>query len=132
MESTHNVMEIVYGVGLSPVDGVLKLRNLELPFIDGYKIMGKQADNPVYIIIRTPWAEQDKMYAVAADDENNIDLFYSAVGKPVEVFGDMPFKGLCYDTLKVDSGKIKPLIWKGCHFYVKRITLNIRRTHKSS
>ena len=65
----------------------IKLRGMEIPLIDGYRILGKLQENPMYVIVQTPWAEQNKTYAVAADVKC---LFFSPTGIPVTTLPEEP------------------------------------------
>ncbi len=63
------------------------LRNMEIPLVDGYKMLGKTKEAQTYVIMWTPWAEQNKTYAVAADVSC---LCFSPIGKPMDTPSDMP------------------------------------------
>ncbi len=65
----------------------IKLRGMEIPLIDGHKLIGKPKGESAFIILQTPWAEQNKTYAVAA---NVMCIFCSPIGKPVDAPTDMP------------------------------------------
>jgi len=80
-----NIKEVC--VGISPTATHINLRGMEIPFIDGRKLLGKTQDISTYVVLNTPWAEQNKTYAVAA---NVIHLFYSPIGIPVDVAADVP------------------------------------------
>lgn len=64
-----------------------KLRGMEIPLVDGYKLLGKSNSESSYVILQTPWAERNKTYAVAADV---LCIFYCRIGKPVDFSTDMP------------------------------------------
>lgn len=65
----------------------ITLRNIEIPLVDGYKLLGKPKENSAFVILQTPWAKQNKTYAVAA---NVLGLFCCPIGKPVNAAADMP------------------------------------------
>ena len=73
---------------LTEHDGKVMLRSMELPLIDGYKMMGVTKAETIYVIIQTPWAEQNKMYAIAAE---TFDIFQLPIGKPINAPSEMPF-----------------------------------------
>jgi chemotaxis signal transduction protein len=86
----------------------LKLRGKELPFINASRILGKPLENSSnssneYIIVRTPWAERDEFYAVAADCFNGI--MASPVGTPVEPPADMPLAQYVRECWENENGE---------------------------
>jgi len=81
VELLDNVKEIC--VDVDNLDSHANIRGMSLPLIDGFKMLGKTQETPTtYVVLYTPWAEQNKTYAVAA---NVIHLFYSPIGTPVNV-----------------------------------------------
>jgi chemotaxis signal transduction protein len=59
----------------------INLRGMELPLVDAYKMTGKAQEKPVYVITQTPWASQNKTYAVAAEVKC---IHLSPVGRNME------------------------------------------------
>jgi len=78
VELLDNIKEICWDS--ERMGNYVKLRGQEIPLIDGFKRLGKTQDKLTYVFLHTPWAEQNKTYAVAA---NVIHLFYSPIGTPV-------------------------------------------------
>ena len=74
VESLSNIKEIC--MGNECTDTHLKLREMENPIIDGYQLLGKSGEESVYVILQTPWAEQNKTYAVTANVAFLFFLFY--------------------------------------------------------
>jgi len=85
VELLDNVKEICWDT--ERVGNHLKLRGQEIPLIDMLGKLEKVQDKATYIFLNTPWAEQNKTYAVAA---TVIHLFYSPIGKPVNAPADTP------------------------------------------
>jgi len=60
------------------IDACYNLRGREISLVDGYKLLGKpRGKRTTYIILNTPWATQNKLYAVAAEVAC---IFYSTIG----------------------------------------------------
>jgi hypothetical protein len=75
-ELITNIREVCLGV--EHIDTHYKLRGREITFVDGFRIIGKPMGKlTTYVILNTPWAEQNKLYAVAADVAC---IFYSNIG----------------------------------------------------
>ncbi|MDR2598812.1 MAG: hypothetical protein LBC73_00875 [Oscillospiraceae bacterium] len=72
VEPIRNIDEIC--VHLERKGNHINLRGIEYPVIDCYKMLGKSQSIPTYVITKTPWAEQNKKYAIVADA---LGLFYS-------------------------------------------------------
>jgi hypothetical protein len=86
VELLDNIKEIC--IGVENLDSHTHIRGMKLPFINGFKMLGKTQENPTtYVVLYTPWAEQNKTYAVAA---NVLHLFYSPIGTPTHAPADMP------------------------------------------
>ncbi len=86
VEPLINIKEICMG-SENCTQTHLKLRGMEIPLIDGYKLLGKQKEESAFVILNTPWAEQNKTYAVTA---NVNEIVFCPIGKPVEAPSDMP------------------------------------------
>ena len=55
-----------------------------------------------YIILRTPWAEECKEYAVVVDDFSC--LFYSPIGTPVDPPANMPLTKYVRECWENENG----------------------------
>lgn len=88
VEPLINVKEICMGYH-GCTETHLTLRGMEIPLIDAYKLLGKpkNEDEIVFVLLQTPWAEQNKTYAVAAEVSC---LFFCPIGKPIAAPSDMP------------------------------------------
>jgi len=85
-ELITNVKEVCWGV--EHIDTFYKLRNREISLIDGYKMLGKPHEKrTTYVILNTPWATQNKLYAVAAEVAC---IFFSTIGTPGSAPGNTP------------------------------------------
>ena len=60
---------------------------LELPVVDCFKMLEKTQETPIYVILQTPWTEQNKTYAVTAEVKG---IHLSAIGRHMETPADMP------------------------------------------
>jgi hypothetical protein len=80
----------------------LDLRGMKLPFIDCYKTLGKKQEVPVSVIINTPWAEQNKTYAVAADVKC---IHITPVGKHIDAPRDMPLAKYVRECWENENGE---------------------------
>jgi hypothetical protein len=86
VELLENIKEIC--IDAKQIKSHNKLRGMDIPFIDGFAMQSKEQQSPTtYVLLQTPWAEQNKTYAVAA---NVIHLFYSPIGIPTTVPEDIP------------------------------------------
>lgn len=63
LENLDNVKEVC--ANIEPKNGILSLRGMELPLVDGWKMSGKAQELPTYVILQTPWAEQNKTAMMA-------------------------------------------------------------------
>ena len=89
VEPVANVKEINM-CDAERTDSRIKLRGMEFPLIDAFAMLGKTQAEPAYVILYTPWAEQNKTYAVAADVSC---LFFSPTGAPAAAPADAPLAG---------------------------------------
>ena len=100
-ESLYNIQEVC-----SPLcerkNGNIVLRSMELPLIDGYKLMGKTKSETAYVIVQTPWAEQNKLYAVAADISG---IHFLPIGKPIDVPSEMPLAKYVRECWENENGE---------------------------
>jgi len=101
-ENLLNVQEVVVGYA-EHADGRIKLRGKELPVISCAKLLGTPLENPTYVIMRTPWAEQDIAYAVASDGSDGI--FACPIGMPVNVPADMPLAKYVRECWENENGE---------------------------
>jgi chemotaxis signal transduction protein len=103
IENLGNIKEVNY-CHLEHMGNTINLRGNELPLVNGFKILGKPfIEKPYYVIIRTPWAEKDKTYAVAVDSCDN--MFYSPIGTPVEPPSDMPLAKYVRECWENENGE---------------------------
>jgi len=65
MEPLANIKEVC--IGVENIEAHNTLRGIKTPLIDLFKKLGKSQEESVYVILNTPWAEQNKAYAVVAD-----------------------------------------------------------------
>ena len=103
VENLLNVREVIRSHG-GYKNGCINLRGQEIPVVDGYKLMGREAEKPAYIILRTPWATPDKTYAIAADADG-LDAIYSSVGTPVPPPADMKLAKYVRECWESESGE---------------------------
>jgi len=101
LENLDNVKE-VYGF-VDQKDGVVHLRGMALPLVDCYQMTKKTQAVPVYVIVQTPWAEQNKTYAVAAEVK---DIHLSPVGRSMEVLGGMLLGEFVRECWESESGEV--------------------------
>jgi chemotaxis signal transduction protein len=101
LENLDNVKEACCHVDCK--DGVLYLRGMELPLVDGYKMLGKTQETPTYVVLHTPWAEQNKTYAVTADVEC---IHRTRIGKPLSAPNDMPLAKYVRDCWENENGEL--------------------------
>ena len=85
VELLDNVKEVCWDA--ERVGNSIKLRGQEIALVDMFEKLGKTQDKKTYVSLHTPWAEQNKTYAVAA---NVIHLFYSPIGTSVKTPVDIP------------------------------------------
>lgn len=86
VENLINIQEVCYG--LTESNNNVIIRSNEIPVVNLLKYLKKESNNQQYIILRAPWADESKEYAVAVDDF--VCLFYSPIGTPVPPPVDMP------------------------------------------
>ena len=85
VELLSNIKEIC--ICLERTDTHVKVRGMDVPLIDCYKALEKTQDEQVFVILHTPWAEQNKVYAVAADV---LGLFFSPTCIPANIPSGIP------------------------------------------
>jgi len=102
VESLKNVKEI--HVTPERGEGKVTIRNMELPLVDIYKMLGKEQETPApaLAIIWTPWAAQNKTFAVTGYISG---LFFSPVGKPMEPPSDMPLAKYVRECWENENGE---------------------------
>lgn len=86
VEPLINIKEVCMGNDYTKTH--LKLRGMEIPLIDGYKLLDSPKTEPAFVILQTPWAEHNKTYAVAADV---LCIICCPIGKAVDTPTNMPF-----------------------------------------
>jgi hypothetical protein len=89
LEPILNVKEVLNGIGIHTEhsDTHLTLRGMELPLANGYKLLGKTQSPSSFVILQTPWAEQNRTYAVCADVAG---ITHVPIGVPSAVPTDTP------------------------------------------
>ena len=85
LEPLFNVKEVCMYIEHS--DTHLKLRGMEIPLINGFIMLGKTQEEPAYVILQTPWANQNKTYAVVA---NVTGITQIPIGIPATIPADTP------------------------------------------
>jgi len=88
VEPLLNVKEVCMYIEHS--DTHLKLRGMDIPLVNGFRVLGRTQGDPTYVILQTPWAKQNKTYAVAADVTGIIQV---PIGTPGAVPADIPLAG---------------------------------------
>lgn len=83
-------------------DSSITIRNMELPLVDVYRMLGEKQETLTHVIMWTPWAEQNKTYAVTADVSF---IFFSPIGKPVDVPADMPLAKYVRECWENENGE---------------------------
>jgi len=86
-ENLINIKEVLYGLPENENKNIV-LRGVEIPLINTPKLLKTTSENPAYLILQAPWAEENKEYAVAVDTFGC--LFYSPIGTPVAPPADTP------------------------------------------
>ena len=104
VENVNNIKEVVYGKWVERTDTCIKVRGTEIPLVDGFQMLGKPQDILNYVILRTPWAEQDKIYAVASEDFSVNTIFYSPIGRPMNAPYDMPLAAYVRECWEAEDG----------------------------
>ena len=102
VENIINIQEVCYGL-VERKDGNIILRGVEIPVVSTQELLNIETDIPTYIILRTPWAEERNLFAVAVDSIGC--LFYSPIGTPVAPPTDMPLADYvreCWENEKGD------------------------------
>lgn len=100
VETLVNVEEVIDGVERS--GDSIALRSRRLPVIDCLPLLGKPREETPYIMIHTPWAAENKLYAVAAQA---MGLFFCPIGKPIETSADMPLRNYVRECWENENGE---------------------------
>ena len=79
----------------------LNLRGMEVPLVNGFKLLGKTQKATAYVILQTPWAAQNKTYAIAAD-VTGINQY--PIGIPAVVPADTPFAEYAREYWESENG----------------------------
>jgi hypothetical protein len=85
VEPLLHIKEVCMHMGHS--DKHLKLRGMDIPLVDGFALLGKTQAEPTHAIVQTPWAEQNRTYAVSADVAGIIQV---PIGIPKAIPADIP------------------------------------------
>lgn len=80
-------MEEGRGLAVVADETHLKLRGMEIPLIDGCKLLDRPKTESAFVILQTPWAEFNKTYAVTADV---LCIICCPIGKAVDAPANMP------------------------------------------
>jgi chemotaxis signal transduction protein len=97
-ENIENIKEVI-GPIVKRTENHISFREQTVRLADPFLMMGEAKDAASYIILKTPWAEQNKTYGVAID--SIIGLYFSPVGKPVDAPTHMPLAAYvreCWDS----------------------------------
>jgi chemotaxis signal transduction protein len=100
LENLDNVKEVC--AYMERKDGVVKLRGMELPLVDCYKMIGETQQQPICVIIQTPGAEQNKTYAVTAEVKG---IHLSRVGRHMVAPSDMPLAKCVRECWENENGE---------------------------
>ena len=99
VEPLTNIQEVCVA---SAHESSIGLRGTEYPLIDLYQRLGKERESRTHVIVRTPWAEENRSCAVAADVSF---IFFSPIGRPAEVPSDMPLAGYVRECWENENGE---------------------------
>ena len=102
VENLLNIQEVCCGL-VENESNTITHRRGELPAINVPKYLNKTSEEPVYILIQTPWAEKKNEYAVAIDSFGC--LFYSPIGAPVPPPADMPLAEYVRECWENENGE---------------------------
>lgn len=100
VEPLVNVQEVY--VASARGENSMKVRNTDFPLVDVYKMLGQKQESLAHVIVWTPWAEQNKAYAVTADVSF---IFFSPIGKPIAVPADMPLAKYVRECWENENGE---------------------------
>jgi len=101
VENLINIQMVCYGLTENENKNII-LRGTELPVINTPNLLNKRTENPTYIILRAPWAEDNKEYAVAVDSFGC--LFYSPIGTPIAPPENMPLAKYVRECWENENG----------------------------
>lgn len=101
LESLDNVKEVCGYMGRK--NGIVNLRGMELLLVDCYKMAGKTQDTPIYVIIQTPWAKQNKTYAVTAEVKG---LQICPIGRHMEPPSEIPLAKYVRECWENEDGEL--------------------------
>ena len=102
VENLINIQEVCYGL-VERKDGNIILRGVEIPVVSTQELLKIETDIPTYIILRTPWAEERNLFAIAVDSFGC--LFYSPIGSPVAPPADMPLAEYVRECWENENGE---------------------------
>ena len=100
VESLTNIKEICMSSGYR--DGNVIVRDMEIPYVDVYKMLSEKQKPLTHVVVWTPWAGQNKAYAVTAEVSC---LFSSPVGKTMDVPSDMPLAKYVRECWENENGE---------------------------
>jgi hypothetical protein len=107
VENINNIKEVVWGRWIERTDAHhIKMRGREFPVINGFEMLGKPQDIfERYVILHTPWNEQNEYFAVACDEFSLNAIFYSAVGRPVAAPPGMPLSAYVRECWEAEDNE---------------------------
>lgn len=100
VEPLQNINEVFFTSERG--ENSITVRGMKLPLVDVYKKLGEKQDNLTHVIVRTPWAEQNKAYAVTAEVSC---IFASPIGKPIDTPVDMPLAKYVRECWENENGE---------------------------
>jgi hypothetical protein len=102
-ENIDNVKEVI-GPVVERTETHIGFREQSVRLVDPFRLMGVTKENTSYVILQTPWAQQNKTYAVAVDAI--IGLYFSPVGKPAAAPpGGMPLGAYVRECWDCEDGE---------------------------
>jgi len=117
VENMRFVLEVVtLAVLLNSDKTKLTLRGTEINIIDCGKQFGKPSQNPSYVILHTPWAAKDELYAIATDGIAGIIM--TPHGTPVAAASSTPPVNSvreCWENENDDNAPFYFMDWPTLH-----------------
>ncbi len=101
LENMANVQEVC--ACMSRKGDAINLRGMELPLVNCYKILGETREPSTYVIIKTPWAEQNKTYAAAAEVKG---IHLTPIGKHADAPDNMPLAKYVRECWENENGEL--------------------------
>jgi chemotaxis signal transduction protein len=101
-ENIENVKEVI-GPFVERTETHISFREQTVRLVDPFRLLGEKKDAASYVILQTPWADENKTYAVAVDAV--IGLSFTPVGKSVAAPADMPLSAYVREYWDSESGE---------------------------